>query len=254
MGNIPHIIHYCWFGRNKKTPEVKRYIEGWKKTLPGYKFVEWNEENFQMTMYPFADGAYREKKYAFVSDVARIWALYTQGGVYLDTDIEVCRDFSECLEGKDMVLGFEAEDHLMTAFMAAAPGHPLIKEMLHHYADRTFCEKRDADSEANPIVLTDLAEKRGLVRKNRSQELSDGITVCPMDYFSAYRLRGEQVCRTENTYTIHHFSASWKPWDVRIRKAIKHVIRNILGQDVLDRIVEKNRRSVTGNAKTQTGY
>ena len=79
MEQIPHIVHYCWFGKSKKTPEAERYIQGWKRILPDYQFVEWNEENFQMTQYPYAEGAYSEKRYAFVSDVARVWALYTQG-------------------------------------------------------------------------------------------------------------------------------------------------------------------------------
>lgn len=254
MEKIPHIVHYCWFGKGKKDPVVEKYIQGWKKILPDYQFVEWNEENFQMTMYPYAAGAYKEKRYAFVSDVARVWALYTQGGIYLDTDVEICRNFTECLEGKRMVLGFEAEDHLMTAFMASAPGHPLMKEMLHHYANRTFGKTANLDDEANPIILTNLAEKRGLVRKNRRQDLEEDIVVFPQDYFSAYRLRGEQVCRTENTYTIHHFSASWKPLDVRLRKACKHIIRNTLGQSILDAMVERSGKKVKNLAESQTGY
>lgn len=254
MEQIPHIVHYCWFGKSKKTPEAERYIQGWKRILPDYQFVEWNEENFQMTQYPYAEGAYSEKRYAFVSDVARVWALYTQGGIYLDTDVEIRRDFSECLEGKSVVLGFEADDHLMTAFMAAAPGHPLMKEMLHHYADRTFDAAGNLDGEANPAILTNLAEKRGLVRKNRRQELSEDIVVFPMDYFSAYRLRGEQVCSTENTYTVHHFSASWKPLGVRFRKVCKRVIQSMMGQEILDFAVERNRRRVEKNAETQAGY
>lgn len=254
MGKIPHIIHYCWFGNHKKNPRIEKYIEGWKKALPGYQFVEWNEQNFQMAMYPYAAEAYKEKRYAFVSDVARVWALYTQGGIYLDTDVEVIRDFSECLENKSMVLGFEAEDHLMTAFMASAPGHPLMKDMLQYYVGRSFGGAENLDDEANPAVLTDLAEKRGLVRENRRQDLAEDIAVFPMDYFSAYRLRGEQVCSTENTYTVHHFSASWKPGAVRLKKACKHAIRNVLGQGILDTVVERNRKKVKNLAKTQTGY
>lgn len=240
---IPHIIHYCWFGGGRKPPGVRRYIENWKKMLPGYQFMEWNEENFRIAMFPFAEKAWLEKKYAFVSDVARVWALYVWGGIYLDTDVEVVRDFSDCLEGREMVLGFEEEDHLMTAFMAAVPGHLLLQEMLDYYAGRTFGESGSADDEANPIILSRLADRRGLVRDNRRQILEGEIEVFPAEYFSAYRLRGEEICATENTYTVHHFSGSWKPWSVRFRKNCKYLIRGLFGQDMLDMLVENGRRA-----------
>ena len=90
---IPKIIHYCWFGRNEKPLEVKKCINSWKKILPDYQIVEWNEENFDISNNLYAEEAYRDRKYAFVSDVARVYALINLGGIYLDTDVEVYRSF-----------------------------------------------------------------------------------------------------------------------------------------------------------------
>ncbi len=82
---IPKIIHYCWFGGKEKPDNIKKYIAGWKEKLPDYQFVEWNEDNFVISQSPkYVQEAYEVKKFAFVSDYARIYALYNYGGVYLD--------------------------------------------------------------------------------------------------------------------------------------------------------------------------
>ena len=49
---VPRYIHYCWFGSQSKPAEVLRLVAQWKERLPGYEFVEWNEQNFDFTAYP----------------------------------------------------------------------------------------------------------------------------------------------------------------------------------------------------------
>lgn len=242
MRKIPQTIHYCWFGNNPKSTGTRKYIEGWKKILRGYEFVEWNEDNFPMQEFPFALQAYREGKYAFVSDAARVYALYNYGGIYLDTDVEVIRDFSECLDKGELILGFESGgDNLMTAFLAAVPDHPVIEEMVRFYEKNDFCPPDgDCQSLANTILLTDLVKKRGLETNNCCQQLPEGIQVFSEEYFSAYELRYENRLRTENTYTVHHFSGSWMPLPIRVKKVCKKAIRMCLGDRTLRKIlVEK---------------
>lgn len=242
MRTIPHTVHYCWFGNNPKNAETKKYIEGWKKILKDYEFIEWNENNFPICKFPFALQAYRQGKYAFVSDAARVYALYNYGGVYLDTDVEVIRDFSECLDQDGLVLGFEAGgDNLMTAFMAAKAGHPVMEEMVRYYEENDFCPAGgDCQLLANTILLTELVKKRGLETNNRRQRLREDIQVFPEEYFSAYELRYENRLRTENTYTMHHFSGSWMPLSIRVKKVCKKIIRACMGDKALRKIlVEK---------------
>ena len=91
---IPKIIHYCWFGGKEKPDSVKKCIESWKKFLPDYQLIEWNENNFNIEKLEYTKEAYVAEKYAFVSDVARIEALYQHGGIYMDTDVEVLKTFT----------------------------------------------------------------------------------------------------------------------------------------------------------------
>ena len=82
------IIHYCWFGGNEKSQIIKKCINSWKKYMPEYKIMEWNEKNIDLSFSPFVIEAYKNKKWAFVSDVIRLKVLYEYGGIYLDTDVD----------------------------------------------------------------------------------------------------------------------------------------------------------------------
>ena len=97
-------IHYCWFGGKKLPKSVERCIKTWKKQLPDYEIIEWNENNFDINVCPFVKQAYENKKWAFVSDYARIYALYNEGGIYFDTDVKVLKNIEHIID-KDMVLG-----------------------------------------------------------------------------------------------------------------------------------------------------
>lgn len=95
---IPKVVHYCWFGRGEKPRKLQKCIKSWHKHLPEFQFVEWNEDNFDVTVNRYVQEAYEQRKYAFVSDYARLHALYSQGGIYMDTDVEVIRPLDRFLE------------------------------------------------------------------------------------------------------------------------------------------------------------
>lgn len=124
---IPKIIHYCWFGRNPYPEKVQYCIESWRKYLPDYEFKLWNEDSFDINTSAFVREAYENQRYAFVSDYVRVFALYTQGGIYLDTDIEVKKDFKDLLDNK-LLLGTD-DSGALTAFMAAEKNHPYFGEL-----------------------------------------------------------------------------------------------------------------------------
>lgn len=100
---IPKVIHYCWFGCKPLPEDVKRYIKTWKKYCPDYEIKEWNESNFDVKQNQYCREAYEAKKWAFVSDYVRLKVLYDYGGVYMDTDVEVCKPLDHSL-GKLWVL------------------------------------------------------------------------------------------------------------------------------------------------------
>ena len=95
---IPKIIHYCWFGRNPLPQSAIKCINSWKKFFPDYEIKEWNEQNFDVNIIPYTSEAYQAKKYAFVSDYARMWVLYNYGGIYFDTDVEVIKPMKDIVE------------------------------------------------------------------------------------------------------------------------------------------------------------
>ena len=94
---IPKVIHYCWFGHNPLPERYKEWIKSWKRYCPDYEIVEWNESNYDVTKHPYMRAAYDAKKWGFVSDYARLDIIYENGGIYLDTDVELVKNLDELL-------------------------------------------------------------------------------------------------------------------------------------------------------------
>jgi mannosyltransferase OCH1-like enzyme len=73
-------------------------MSSWKKYLPDYEIIEWNEDNIDIDSSSFMKKAYQDKQWAFVADYARLLVLKKEGGVYLDTDMEVVKSFDPLLK------------------------------------------------------------------------------------------------------------------------------------------------------------
>ena len=236
---IPKIIHFCWFGGNDLPNDTKQYIRTWRRMLKEFEIHEWNEQNFDLSAAPeYVKEAYKCKKFAFVSDYVRIYALKKYGGVYLDTDVEIVRDFSVFLEDSDLVLGFESNRLLTTAFIASVPGHPLIETFEKSYWSRHFI-LQDGRYDLTPINnrLSELAVKWGLdLDLDAYQELKDNIKVYPRDYFAAFDIYNWHTKVTENTYAIHHMAASWVGSKKKARFMLIKAIHSVIGVQNYDRI------------------
>lgn len=226
---IPKKIHYCWFGGKPLPKNVQKYIETWKKFCPDYEIKEWNEQNFDIHRNQYVEEAYQQKKWAFVSDVARIYALYTEGGIYMDTDVEVVRNLDPLLNVRGF-LGFEGTQWIATNLVGFEAGHELLKMFLDSYDYRSFvCEDGTLDQTTNVEELTKLlVEHYHLVLNGKKQNLAEGIAVYPTDYFSPYDYIQGKLNRTEHTYTIHWFSQSWIGQS-SFRKRIVPIIHRIIG-------------------------
>ena len=94
---IPKTIHYCWFGRAPMPDLAHRCIESWHKFMPNYEYKLWNEDNFDINCNKYVKEAYEAEKYAFVTDFVRLYALYSEGGIYMDTDVEVLKPYDNLL-------------------------------------------------------------------------------------------------------------------------------------------------------------
>lgn len=233
---IPKIVHYCWFGKGEKPDKVKECIQSWKDKLPDYEIIEWNEENFDINALKYTKDAYEARKFAFVSDVARVKALYEFGGIYFDTDVEVLKDFDDSILEKDCVLGFEEGNYIATSFMACKPNHTLMKDFYNLYLNLDFYdEKGQIISGTNVTKLTNMLVYKGLVRNNEYQEIED-ISIYPQEYFSPYDYGNCVYKITEKSICVHHFIVSWMSKKEMIKKKIKKIIVPIIGIDKMNSI------------------
>lgn len=130
---IPKIIHYCWFGGNPKPDLIKQCIDSWKKYCPDYQLIEWNESNFDINCNPYVKAAYEDKKWAFVSDYARLYIVYNQGGVYLDTDVLLHNGIDELLKNSCWMASDDVRYISTGLGFGAEKGNWLIKAIMEAY-------------------------------------------------------------------------------------------------------------------------
>lgn len=205
--NIPKIIHYCWFGKGEKSDLMKQCIRSWKKHMPDYEIIEWNEDNTTFDS-EYAIEAYQEKKYAFVSDYIRLKVLYEHGGIYLDTDVELIKSLEPLLE-RGGFIGFERKNTVTTGLGFAAPIHSkTVKKMLEEYDGKHFIFADGIDNTPCPVKNTNALRSLGLVPNNTEQMIGD-IIVYPNDYFCPMNYDSGLLSITPNTYSIHHYGYSW---------------------------------------------
>lgn len=206
---IPKVIHFCWFGRGPKNDLAIRCIESWKRILPDYKLKEWNEDNFDLNQNQYVKEAYESRKFAFVTDYVRLYALYNEGGVYMDTDVEVLKSFTPFLHHKAFS-GFETDGNVPTGMMAAEKGSIWIKDLLDGYKYRKFIlNNGQFDMTTNTKVITQYMLSKGLVLNNTYQDFPDLCTMYPAEYFCPKDHRTGKIKCTKNTVCIHHFAGSW---------------------------------------------
>ena len=206
---IPKTIHYCWFGRGEMSELAKKCIASWHKYMPDYEYKLWNEDNFDVSSVPYAKEAYKVRKFAFVSDYVRLWALEQEGGVYLDTDVEVFKPLDDLLCYRAFA-GFEGSKHLPlgTCVMASEAHGEWVTEQLTTYRERHFINTDGSfDMTTNVQYISATMTGHGFKQNGEEQDYKD-LHVFPMDYFSPRHTTGEYI-RTENTFCDHLGLGTW---------------------------------------------
>lgn len=236
---IPKVIHYCWFGKKEKPEIVKKCIKSWKKHLPDYKIIEWNEENFNVEKFLFSKQAYNVGNYAFVSDYVRVYALYHHGGIYLDTDTEILGSLDDFLS-QPSFWGFEEKHYIATSIIGAEPKNELIKDFLDYYDNLSvYDEYGNVKKFTNVVVVTELLKNRGIVLDGTFQIVEGIATIYPQDYFSPYDYINCYMKKTANSVAVHHFYKSWLPLSVRMKGVIKQMAACIIGGENLAKLRNK---------------
>lgn len=202
------VIHYCWFGKNPLSKMAKKCIKSWKKYFPDYKIMEWNENNFDVNICPFVKEAYENKKWAFVSDYARIYALYKFGGIYFDTDMEVTKNAS-FIQDKEVFLGYEDSGYFGTAVIGAKnKNSKYMKQILDYYDNQKHFYINNMV--ANPIIITNLFKQYKCETQKDGIEIYDNnIYIYPRDYFYPLSYNYSEKMYTQNTCMVHFFNGTW---------------------------------------------
>lgn len=233
---IPKIIHYCWFGRGQMPDLELRCIDTWRKYLPAYELRLWNEDNFDIDLFPYAAEAYAARKYAFVADVCRLYALKTYGGVYLDTDVEILKSLDEFLAKHQAFSGVEDNNYLTSGLMASEKGGRWVTELLDQYTNRSFyLPDKSFDLTTNVEAITQFMKSKGITIQNSFQEIVDYCTIYPSTYFCPKSWLTKEINITSNTYCIHHFAGSWLP--VKRKWNRNEFLLKVLGQKRFERLV-----------------
>ena len=209
---IPKKIHLCWFGKGEYPELMLQCLASIQKYLPEYTVQIWNEDNFDVSQYRFAAEAYLEKKYAFVSDVCRLHVLNEEGGIYLDTDVEIVQGFDSFLS-HSFFCGFESDRLLSTATLGSIPNNPILEKQLVAYRSKSFYRRhlyKKYHTTPNTITLTEDFKKRGLKLTNTKQVLAScGAVIYPQVFFSPMDCKTGEYHITSETVAIHHYAGSW---------------------------------------------
>ena len=208
---IPKVIHYCWFGRGEMPELVERCIASWKMHMPDWEYRLWSEDNFDILSTPkYVQEAYAAKKYAFVSDYVRLWALEREGGLYMDVDFEVYRSFDDLMEQYDAFAGYEGSKRnpVMMGVIAAKAHHSWIQGMMETYEQRAFVKADGSlDMTPNTGYFLKWMQERGFVADGVEKDWMD-VHVLPVECFCPGLTTGENL-RCERTYCEHKGLHSW---------------------------------------------
>lgn len=218
---IPRIIHYCWFGRGLMPELALKCIESWHRYMPDYEYKLWNEDNFDINCNRYVKEAYEAKKYAFVTDYVRLYALYTEGGIYMDTDVEVLKPYDDLLS-LPAFTGYEGSKTCppVTGTIASEAGGAWVSEQLAAYDNASFVNPDGSfDLTTNTMRISEIMRRNGFVQNGKKQVYKD-LHVFPVEYFCP-RLTTGEVLISKNTYCDHHFMGSWNErgknnWLVRL--------------------------------------
>ncbi len=232
------IIHYCWFGGKPLPQLAKKCLKSWKKYFPDYRIMVWDENTFDVNVTEFSKAAYEDKNWAFVSDVARIYAIKNYGGIYFDTDMIVQKNVDDLLSDCEAFAGWESEFAVAVGAFGASKDHELINKLWDFYCHNEY-SRENASSLAIPVLLTNILKNDYDLKYDcmSTQMLRSGIKIFARDYF--YPISCDQTPNqfTERTCMIHYYVGSWIDKSIKIRLKFQNVFGEKWGNRILNMLV-----------------
>lgn len=233
---IPKVIHYCWFGGRPIPRRLQKCIDSWTHFMPDVCVVRWDESNYAVDSIPYIAAAYRAKRWAFVSDYARLDIIFREGGIYLDTDVELLMALDPLLHDKAFCARENSEQVNTGLIIAAEAGNDVIRKLRDAYLSYSF------PSAPCTVLQTEILRSMGMVASDAIQHI-DGLTIYPQEYFNAKDKFGISH-PTPRTFAVHHAESSWMPLGWRFMKAARHICENLMGERLLRRMVALKRKIV----------
>lgn len=239
---IPQIIHFCWFSGDKYPPLIDYCIKSWKKFLPEYEIKLWNFDVFPPEKSEWVRQAVQHKKYAFAADYIRAYALYTEGGIYLDSDVEVIKSFNPLLN-RPYFFGKESHNLIEAAVMGSEKGNPLFGKILEYYKDKQFV-KDDGTYDVYPLpkIMGDIILANYTLKKvysiNEYPSIETEILLFPASFFSPKSYLTGELKMNEDTYCIHHFDGSWLTGMEKLYRKVKKIFGKSFA-DFLSKVIKK---------------
>lgn len=238
---IPKIIHFCWISGDPYPSLINHCINSWHRTLPDYKLMLWDKNKVDSLASIWVNQACQHKKYAFVADYVRCYALFHYGGIYLDADVEVLKNMDDLLDQQSFI-GYDPTNEIEAAIIGAEPNSPWIKETLNYYNNRNFI-KADGSFDMKPIpqiISTTLHQCFDFKDQPNRIQFLPGLTLYSADYFSPKNYQISRIQTTANTYTIHHFDGQWlsPTFKNKAKRVIHKVLYKIFGEQYHTKIVQ----------------
>lgn len=230
---IPRKIHYCWFGKNEKPKLALKCIESWQKYCKDFEIIEWNESNFDVNMNAYTRYCYENKKWAYLSDFARLYVVANEGGIYFDTDVELVKPIPKLLH-YEAFYGFETEKYVATGLgFGAEKNHPTVLAMLNEYEKLMKEPPETFASVTCPIHNTEALKQFGFIG-NGERQTTGGAEIFPVEYFNPYDDPTGRLNKTKNTISIHWYSKSWMSKSTILRSKITKPFHRMFGNNCFD--------------------
>ena len=213
---IPKKIHYCWLSDDPFPEKIRRCIDSWKEKLPDYEIIKWDLQRFPLEKCNWVRQAYETKKYAFAADYIRLYALATEGGIYLDSDVEVLKSFDDLLDYPYFICKENSPQGIEAATIGAESGCEWIGKCLDYYKDKNFInEKGEQNNRVLPSIIKEVITHNYTLHEVVSPidivRDKENVYMLPSDYFSPKNYVSKKLRLTPNTYSIHHFAGTWQP-------------------------------------------
>ena len=216
MTQIPKKLHYVWIGDSEKPEIFNKCLKSWQEKMPDYEIIEINKENFDLDNHiarnKFLRECYKRKLWAYIADYVRIHYLYENGGIYLDTDMEIVKDFSSLFENENIEFftGYESDDGIGMGLFGVSAKSKFLEKMIKFYDDEIYKSPLFTLPQITKYILKN--DFSFDFSKNEIRDEKNGICIYKKEYFYPFlpKEKFDESIVTENTYAIHWWHHSWK--------------------------------------------